>query len=155
MSSLLTDTFTSLQKGLLTALIVILLLLAANYQSFKVSFIVLSTTPAVLLGSLIMLLITGSTLNLQSYMGIIMAVGVSVYNPILIVTNAEMLRPKYRDATRAAKEVLLSACDSILMTSLAMIAGMVPMASAPCSSRRQIDLVNQTRTRLTFDNAAF
>ena len=67
MSDLLTETFSSLQSGLLAAIIIILLLLAANYQSFKLSLIVLSTVPAVLLGSLLFLLLTGSTLNLQSY----------------------------------------------------------------------------------------
>lgn len=129
MSSLLLETFSSLQTGLLTALVVILLLLAANYQSFKVSLAVLSTTPAVLLGALLMLLLTGSTLNLQSYMGIIMAIGVSVANSILIVTNAETLRPKYRDALEAAKVSASVRLRPILMTSLAMIAGMIPMAT--------------------------
>ncbi|MFI5163921.1 MAG: efflux RND transporter permease subunit [Bacteroidia bacterium] len=129
MSSLLIETFSSLQTGLLTALIVILLLLAANYQSFKLSLIVLSTTPAVLLGALLFLLATGSTLNLQSYMGIIMAIGVSVANSILIVTNAETLRPKYRDALQAAKVSASVRLRPILMTSLAMIAGMIPMAA--------------------------
>ena len=129
MSSLLIETFSSLQSGLLVALIVILLLLAANYQSFKLSLIVLSTTPAVLLGALLFLLATGSTLNLQSYMGIIMAIGVSVANSILIVTNAETLRPKYRSAIEAAKVSASVRLRTILMTSLAMIAGMVPMAA--------------------------
>ncbi|MFI5188332.1 MAG: efflux RND transporter permease subunit [Chitinophagales bacterium] len=129
MSSLLVDTFSSLQSGLLTALIVILLLLAANFQSFKLSLVVLSTTPAVLLGALLMLFITGSTLNLQSYMGIIMAIGVSVANSILIVTNAEVLRPKFKSATEAAKVSASIRLRPILMTSLAMIAGMTPMAS--------------------------
>ena len=129
MSDLLTQTFSSLQTGLLTALIVILLLLAANYQSFKLSIAVLSTTPAVLLGALLMLLLTGSTLNLQSYMGIIMAIGVSVANSILIVSNAELLRPKYKNAKEAAKISASIRLRPVLMTSLAMIAGMIPMAS--------------------------
>jgi multidrug efflux pump subunit AcrB len=129
MSDLLTQTFSSLQTGLLTALIVILLLLAANYQSFKLSIAVLSTTPAVLLGALLMLLLTGSTLNLQSYMGIIMAIGVSVANSILIVSNAEILRPKYKNAKEAAKISASIRLRPVLMTSLAMIAGMIPMAS--------------------------
>nr|MDP9048752.1 efflux RND transporter permease subunit [Bacteroidota bacterium] len=102
MSSLLTDTLTSLQNGLLFAILVIFLLLAANYQSFKLSLTVLSTIPAVILGSLTALLLTGSTLNLQSYMGMIMSTGVSVANAILIVTNGESLRLEFRDATRAA-----------------------------------------------------
>jgi len=129
MSSLLTETFSSLQNGLLAAIIIILLLLAANYQSFKLSLIVLSTVPAVLFGSLIFLLITGSTLNLQSYMGIIMAIGVSVANSILIVTNAEELRLEYRDAEKAAKVSASIRLRPILMTGFAMIAGMIPMAS--------------------------
>ncbi|MDN3548584.1 efflux RND transporter permease subunit [Mucilaginibacter aquaedulcis] len=129
MSGLLVDTLASLQNGLLFAILVIFLLLAANYQSFKVSLTVLSTVPAVVFGSLLMLLITGSTLNLQSYMGMIMSVGVSVANAILIVTNAENLRIEYRNATRAAITSASVRLRPILMTSMAMIAGMIPMAS--------------------------
>ena len=129
MSSLLTETFSSLQNGLAVAVVIILLLLAANYQSFKLSLVVLSTVPAVLFGSLLFLLLTGSTLNLQSYMGIIMAIGVSVANAILIVTNAEDLRLKYHDASKAAKTSASIRLRPILMTGFAMIAGMIPMAS--------------------------
>ncbi|MHA4810300.1 efflux RND transporter permease subunit [Flavitalea flava] len=128
-SSLLVETLSGLQNGLLIAIVVIFLLLAANYQSFKVSLAVLTTVPAVILGSLIALLLTGSTLNLQSYMGMIMSTGVSVANAILIVTNAEKLRLEYRDATRAAVVSASIRLRPILMTSLAMIAGMIPMAS--------------------------
>ncbi|MEP7277798.1 MAG: efflux RND transporter permease subunit [Bacteroidota bacterium] len=128
-SSLLTETLGSLQKGLLVAIVVILLLLAANYQSFGLSLAVLSTVPAVLLGALLLLMATGSTLNLQSYMGIIMAVGVSVANAILIVTNAEALRFQYRDPFKAAVVSAGIRLRPILMTSFAMIAGMIPMAS--------------------------
>lgn len=129
MSSLLTETLSSLQSGLIAAIIVILLLLAANYQSFGLAISVLSTVPAVLLGAMILLLSTGATLNLQSYMGIIMAVGVSVANAILIVTNAEALRLDYKDPFKAATVAASIRLRPILMTSLAMIAGMIPMAS--------------------------
>ncbi len=129
MSSLLTDTLNSLQSGLAFAVLVIFLLLAANYQSFKVSLTVLSTIPAVILGSIVALLLTGSTLNLQSYMGMIMSTGVSVANAILIVTNAEKLRLEYKDSTKAAITSASIRLRPILMTSLAMIAGMIPMAS--------------------------
>jgi len=129
MSNLLTETLSSLQSGLIAAIIVILLLLAANFQSFGTSVAVLSTVPAVLLGALIALFATGSTLNLQSYMGIIMAVGVSVANSILIVTNAETLRLEYRDPLKAAKVAASIRLRPIMMTSMAMIAGMIPMAS--------------------------
>ncbi len=129
MSSLLTETLDSLQTGLLAAIVVILLLLAANYQSFGLALSVLATVPAVLLGALILLLLTGSTLNLQSYMGIIMSTGVSVANAILIVTNAETLRLTYKDPFKAAVMAASVRLRPILMTSLAMIAGMIPMAS--------------------------
>ncbi len=127
-SALLTETLDALQTGLLAAIVVILLLLAANYQSFGVALSVLSTVPAVLLGAMLMLFVTGSTLNLQSYMGIIMAVGVSVANAILIVTNAENLRLEYKNASKAATTAASIRLRPILMTSLAMIAGMIPMA---------------------------
>ncbi|RYY22287.1 MAG: efflux RND transporter permease subunit, partial [Chitinophagaceae bacterium] len=73
LSTVLTETLDSLQSGLLVAIIVIFLMLSANFQSFKVSFVILTTIPAVVLGALIMLKLTGSTLNLQSYMGVIMS----------------------------------------------------------------------------------
>lgn len=129
MSSLLVETLSSLQNGLAFAILVIFLLLAANYQSFKVSLTVLSTVPAVILGSITALLLCGSTLNLQSYMGMIMSTGVSVANAILIVTNAEKLRLEFRDANRASVTSASIRLRPILMTSLAMIAGMIPMAS--------------------------
>ena len=129
MSSLLTETLNSLQTGLLVAIVVILLLLAANYQSFGLAISVLATVPAVLLGAMLMLLATGATLNLQSYMGIIMSTGVSVANAILIVTNAESLRLEYKDPFKAAWVSAGIRLRPILMTSMAMIAGMVPMAS--------------------------
>ena len=129
MSSLLTDTLNSLQVGLLAAIVIILLLLAANYQSFGCAISVMSTIPAVILGSLILLLLTGSTLNLQSYMGIIMSTGVSVANSILIVTNAEELRIEYKNPFKAASVAASIRLRPILMTSIAMIAGMIPMAS--------------------------
>jgi len=128
-ASLLVETFEELQNGLLAAILVIFLLLASNYQSFRLSLAVLSTIPAVLLGALLFLHLTGSTLNLQSYMGIIMSTGVSVANAILIVTNAEKLRLEYRDASKAAVVSAAIRLRPILMTSLAMMAGMIPMAS--------------------------
>ena len=128
-SSLLVETLGSLQNGLIVAVVVIFLLLAANYQSFKLSLVVLTTIPAVIAGALIALLLTGATLNLQSYMGMIMSTGVSVANAILIVTNAEKLRGEYRDARKAAVVSAGVRLRPILMTSLAMVAGMIPMAS--------------------------
>jgi multidrug efflux pump subunit AcrB len=125
----LTETLSSLQNGLLVAIIVIFLMLAANFQSFKVSAIVLATVPAVVLGSLLLLLATGSTLNLQSYMGIIMSVGVSISNAVLLITNAEQLRKHNGDALLSAREAAALRLRPIMMTALAMVVGMIPMAS--------------------------
>ena len=104
-------------------------MLTANFQSFKVSLVVLSTVPAVILGSLVLLRLTGATLNLQSYMGMIMSVGVSISNSVLLITNAEQLRMHSGNALEAAKEAVALRMRPILMTSLAMIVGMIPMAS--------------------------
>jgi len=129
LTKVLEETLSSLQSGLLVAMLVIFLMLAANFQSFNVSFVVLTAAPAVVMGSLILLLITGSTLNLQSYMGIILAVGVSIANAVLLVSNAEELRLKNDgNALLAAREAANVRLRPIIMTSMAMIAGMLPMA---------------------------
>jgi multidrug efflux pump subunit AcrB len=117
-----------LRRGLLLAVVVIFLLLAANFQSLKLSFLVVSTTPAVIAGVVLMLWLTGTTLNIQSFMGAIMAVGVAVANAILLVTFAERSRLAGASASEAAVEGARSRLRPILMTSMAMIAGMVPMA---------------------------
>lgn len=137
MAKLLEETLGSLSTGLVLAVVVIFLLLAANYQSFKVSLVVLVTIPAVLAGSISILLMTGSTLNLQSYMGIIMSVGVSVANALLLVTNAESLRLTYQNAEKAARVAGAVRLRPILMTSIAMVVGMIPMASGLSESGEQ------------------
>jgi multidrug efflux pump subunit AcrB len=129
LTTVLTDTLDSLQSGLIVAIVVIFLMLAANFQSFKVALTVLCTVPAVLAGSLTLLMLTGSTLNLQSYMGMIMSVGVSISNCVLMITNAEELRLKNGNAILSAKEAASVRLRPILMTSVAMIAGMIPMAA--------------------------
>ncbi len=128
LSNTLNETLDSLQSGLVVAIIVIFLMLAANFQSFKVSAIVLTTAPAVLLGSLGLLILCGSTLNLQSYMGMIMSVGVSISNAVLLITNAEQLRMHNGDAMLSAKEAAALRLRPIVMTAAAMVVGMVPMA---------------------------
>lgn len=128
LTKVLNETLDSLQSGLIVAIVVIFLMLAANFQSFKVSFVILTTVPAVVLGSLLLLGLTGSTLNLQSYMGIIMSVGVSIANAVLLITNAEQLRRQNGDALRSAREAASLRLRPIIMTSVAMIMGMLPMA---------------------------
>lgn len=128
LTQVLKDTLSSLQSGLLVAIVVIFLMLSANFQSFKVPLVILATVPAVVLGSLLLLTLTGSTLNLQSYMGIIMSVGVSIANAVLLITNAEHLRRHNGNALESAKEAAALRLRPIIMTSVAMVAGMLPMA---------------------------
>jgi multidrug efflux pump subunit AcrB len=109
---------------------VILLLLAANFQSIRLAFVVVSTAPAVLVGVALILLLTGTTLNLESFMGAIMAIGVAVANAILLVTFAEKNRRGGMESHQSARDAAAERLRPVLMTSLSMIAGMVPMALA-------------------------
>jgi multidrug efflux pump subunit AcrB len=124
------ETLTNLMIGLGVAIIVIFLLLAANFQSMRLSAVVLSTIPAVVAGVVLMLLITRTTLNLQSFMGAIMAIGVAVANAILLVTFAEQYRLAGNASTEASIHAAQTRMRPVLMTSMAMIAGMIPMALA-------------------------
>lgn len=128
MAPVLEETLSSLAVGLLIAVFVIFLMLAATFQSFRVSIVILSTVPFVVVGALLMLNITGSTLNLQSYMGLIMSVGVSIANAVLLISNAETLRKSNSDAIHSGIEAARLRIRPIIMTTLAMIAGMLPMA---------------------------
>ncbi len=124
------ETFRNLTFGLLVAALVILLLLTANFQSIRLAVAVLSTAPAVLCGVVLMLLLTGTTLNLQSFMGAIMALGVAAANAILLVTFAEQYRKEGQSAGEAAIHAAYTRMRPVLMTTCAMIAGMIPMALA-------------------------
>ena len=119
-----------LQTGLLIAIVTIFLLLVASFQSVRLAIIVLTTIPAALLGVLLALMLTGTTLNIQSFMGAIMAVGVAVANAILLVTFAHRAQLTGLNKRDAALESATTRLRPILMTSLAMIAGMIPMALA-------------------------
>src|SRR5262249_46304063 len=83
------DTLMNLAIGLLLAVLVIYLLLAASFQSVRLPIVVVSAVPAVICGVILLLLVTGTTLNIQSFMGAIMAIGVAVANAILLVVFAE------------------------------------------------------------------
>jgi multidrug efflux pump subunit AcrB len=122
------ETTSGLRSGLLLAIVVIFLLLAANFQSFRLAFTVVSAVPAVICGVLLMLLLTGTTLNVQSFMGAIMAIGISVANAILLVTFAENARREGASVPDAAVEGGQGRLRAILMTATAMIAGMIPLA---------------------------
>jgi multidrug efflux pump subunit AcrB len=122
------QTLQSLRFGLGLAIVAIFLLLAAYFQSFRVASIVLGVVPAVIAGVALGLFATGSTLNVQSFMGAIMAIGVAVANAILLATFAEQYRREGVPADTAAIRAAIVRIRPILMTSIAMMAGMVPVA---------------------------
>jgi len=124
------ETFTNLGIGLLLAIAVIFLLLAANFESMRLAFVVLTISPAVICGVILILLLTGTSLNLESFMGAIMAIGVATANAILLVTFAEQYRRAGASALDAAIQAARTRMRPILMTGFAMIAGMIPMALA-------------------------
>ncbi len=115
--------------GLGMSAVVILLLLTANFQSVRLALVVISTMPAVIAGVVVALMLTGTTINLQSFMGSIMAIGVAMANAILLVTFAERQRRELgANAAEAAVAGARGRLRPILITSCAMIAGMFPMA---------------------------
>ena len=124
----LAQTISGLRIGLLLAVAAIFLLLAANFQSMRLALAIVLTVPAVLCGVLLMLVVTHTTLNIQSFMGAIMAIGIAVANSILLVTFAERFRHDHHNAMDAARDGASSRLRAILMTASAMIVGMLPMA---------------------------
>src|SRR5262249_5834707 len=105
-----------LRSGLAVAIVVIVLLLAANFQSLKLSLLIGFTAPAVIAGVALALWLTGTTLNIQSFMGAIMALGVAVSNTILLVSFSERGRLAGAAARDAAVEGARSRLRPILMT---------------------------------------
>jgi multidrug efflux pump subunit AcrB len=124
----LEETTVNLRNGLLLALAAIFVLLAGYFQSVRIAFVVLSTAPAALLGVAIALYLSGSTLNIQSFLGAIMATGIAVANAILLCSFAEAARKDGAAPIEAARTGAGGRLRAILMTASAMIAGMVPLA---------------------------
>jgi multidrug efflux pump subunit AcrB len=124
----LEQTLAGLRTGLLLAVLTIFLLLTANFQSVRLALAIVLTVPAVLCGALLMLLATHTTLNVQSFMGVIMATGIAVANSILLVTFAERARHEGRSVREAAESGATGRLRAVLMTAAAMIFGMAPMA---------------------------
>lgn len=141
------QTLAGLRGGLLLAVFVILLLMTASFQSWRLALAVVASVPALLAGVVVALYLFGSTLNIESFMGAIMTIGIAVANAILLITMAEHARRRRQGELRADGEGgesqwrFLSALGAagegagvrlrpILMTTAAMIAGMIPMAFA-------------------------
>lgn len=122
------DAFWDLGIGILFAAVFVYLLMVVNYQNFGDPFVVILALPATLCGIVTMLFITGTTLNVPSLMGAIMAVGVASANSILLVTFARDQQLAGKSAFDAAIEAGHTRIRPVLMTAAAMIVGMVPMA---------------------------
>jgi multidrug efflux pump subunit AcrB len=120
--------FRTLSGGIVLAIVLVYLLMVANFQSWLEPFIITMAVPGALSGVLWMLVATGTTINVESLMGAIMAVGVGVANGNLLITFANELREQGRDAVAAAIEAGRIRLRPIIMTALAMILGMLPMA---------------------------
>jgi multidrug efflux pump subunit AcrB len=122
------DSFRNLGIGLVFAAVFVYLLMVVNYQNFGDPFVVILALPITLCGIVTMLFITGTTLNVPSLMGAIMAVGVASANSILLVTFAREQQLAGRSALEAALSAGHTRIRPVLMTAAAMIAGMIPMA---------------------------
>jgi multidrug efflux pump subunit AcrB len=121
--------FKSLGLGLILAVALVYLLLVVLFQSWLDPFIIIAAVPGALMGILWMLALTGTTLNVESFMGAIMAVGIAVSNSILLVSFANEVRVEKRlSPLSAALEAGKTRLRPVLMTALAMILGMLPMA---------------------------
>lgn len=120
--------FVDLGIGILFAAVIVYLLMVVNYQNFGDPFVVILALPATFCGILTMLFITGTTLNVPSLMGAIMAVGVASANSILLVTFARERQLDGLGAREAAIEAGHTRIRPVLMTAGAMIVGMIPMA---------------------------
>jgi multidrug efflux pump subunit AcrB len=124
------EMFRALAIGLALAVVVILVLLTAYFESPRLALASVSSVPGVLCGVVIMLLATGTTLNIESFMGSIMCVGVSVSNSVMLVTFIAMEWHERKVVPEAARAGAQDRLRPILMTACAMTVGMVPMALA-------------------------
>jgi multidrug efflux pump subunit AcrB len=127
-SQAMRESFATLGAALVLAIVLVYLLMVANFQSWLEPFIILLAVPGALAGVLWMLVATGTTINVESAMGAIMAVGVAVANGNLLVTFANELREEGFGPVEAAIEAGRIRLRPIIMTALAMILGMLPMA---------------------------
>jgi multidrug efflux pump subunit AcrB len=128
-NEVMNQSFRSLGLGLLIAIALVYCLMVVLFQSWLDPFIIMTAVPGALVGILWMLVLTRSTINVESLMGSIMAVGIAVSNSILLVNFANDVRlERAMSPLEAALEAGRTRLRPVLMTALAMIIGMIPMA---------------------------
>jgi multidrug efflux pump subunit AcrB len=120
--------FSGLSYGMVFAIVLVYLLMVINFQSWLDPLIILMALPGALAGILWMLFVTQTTINVPSFMGAIMSVGVATANSILMITFANDLRKEGANAHDAALAAGLTRLRPVIMTALAMIIGMLPMS---------------------------
>jgi len=120
--------YVGLLAGLGFSIVLVYLLIVVNFQSWLDPFIIVTALPAALAGIVIFLFVTGTTLSVPALMGAIMSIGVATANSILVVSFAKERLAEHGDVARAAVEAGFTRFRPVLMTALAMIIGMVPMA---------------------------
>jgi multidrug efflux pump subunit AcrB len=126
--STMRSSFLGLAVGLIFAVVLVYFVMVVNFQSWLDPFIILMALPGALSGIVLMLFVTQTTLNVPSMMGAIMSIGVATANSILLVNFANDLRETGADALTAALEAGFTRLRPVIMTALAMIVGMLPMA---------------------------
>ena len=126
--STMRTSFIGLGIGLVFAVVLVYFVMVVNFQSWLDPFIILMALPGALSGIVLMLFVTQTTLNVPSMMGAIMSIGVATANSILLVNFANDLRETGADAFTAALEAGFTRLRPVVMTALAMIVGMLPMA---------------------------
>ncbi len=129
-SDAMRESFSSLELGIVLAIVLVYLLMVANFQSWAEPLIIMLAVPGALAGVLWMLKLTNTTINVESLMGAIMAVGVGVANGNLVVVFANELREQGYSPMAAAIEAGRTRLRPVIMTALAMVPGMLPMALA-------------------------
>jgi multidrug efflux pump subunit AcrB len=124
------SSFAGLGAGLIFAIVLVYFLMAVNFQSWTDPFIIIMALPGALCGIIWMLFLSGTTLNVPSLMGAIMAIGVATANSILVVTfaNDERCAHQNKNAFDAALAAGFTRLRPVIMTALAMIIGMLPMS---------------------------
>jgi multidrug efflux pump subunit AcrB len=122
------QSFSDFGVGLIIAIVLVYLILMAQFASFIDPFIILMAIPPGLAGVVLILVLTGSTMNIMSLMGLIMMTGIVVSNSILIVEFTSVLRKQGMPLRAATVEACKVRLRPILMTSLATLLGMIPMA---------------------------
>ncbi len=143
------QSFEGLFEGLAGAIVLVYLLMVVNFQSWSEPFIIIMALPGALAGIVWMLFLTGTTLSVPALMGAIMCIGVATANSILVISFAKERMAELKNARKAVLEAGTTRLRPVIMTALAMIIGMIPMAARHGRGRRAKRAARAGRHRRT------